>query len=369
VTPTLTPTLTFAIPTWNRPEHLERAVQSIAKQVMPEDEGRVSIVIINDASGLDTTEMIDSLNDRWPFVTSITREEHIGYADVFRDMFRASPSSDWVWTFGDDDLLRPGAMTFMLERLKATPPELVFMHIAELKRASGTNNVYSASSLFDLCNTFGWIEMTGFITGNITRGARLAKAADTAHWKTYAKSAFVQSCALLEELVDEPCAFLDLPLITSQEVEQTEDTMQRWSEQKISERYLYVVDALEIMYEEGVLKKKVQSKFFRYLVYHLWDRYITHFISDYINHKALWTDQAWGRIIRFSQFLADEEEAQKIASEAEAVRGMMQLGLYMSKNLDGLHEEIISIFKRRNEALYPYTFVPAKLAEPEQVAT
>lgn len=362
----MTPFLTFVIPTWNRPEHLERSVSSIASQVMPEDIGRVSIIIIDDASEDETKRAIAKLQEKWPFVTSQTRERHTDYSDVFLDMFRAGAGSEWVWTFGDDDLLQPNALNFMLERLSGAPPELAFMHIAEAKRASGTNNVYSASSLFDLCNTFGWIEMTGFITGNITRGDRLRQAADTVHWDVYAKSAFVQSCALLEELVNDHCAFLDIPLITSQEMEQTQETMERWGEQKISERYLNVVDALGVMYDRRILLKKVDRKFFRYLVYHMWDRYITHFISDYINHKILWNEEAWGRVLRFPTYLADVEYAQQITADAEAARGMMTLALYMAKNLDGINEEIVDVFRRRNEQIYPYSFVKAVVSAPQE---
>ncbi len=227
------PALTFVIPTYNRPEHLERCVTSIASQVMPEDEGRVKLIILDDCS--DYWDHVAALAAKYPFAEARQRTKHGDYSDAFRDMMLAAPSSEWVWTFGDDDLLQPNALSFMLERLPHHSKQ-DFLHIAEAKRASGTNNIHSASSLFDLANTFGWIEMTGFITGNITRGHLLAKAAESKHWPKYAKCSFVQSCALLEALRDRPCAFLDIPLITSQEMEQTEETMQNWKEQNIAGR-------------------------------------------------------------------------------------------------------------------------------------
>jgi hypothetical protein len=323
---------------------------------MPEDEARVRIIIIDDCS--EYGALIDALAGTRPFISVMHRETHTDYSDVFRDMFRAAASSEWVWTFGDDDLLRPNALAFMLERLPQHSAH-DFLHISEEKRASGTNNIYSASTFFDLANTFGWIEMSGFITGNIIRGALLAKAADTPRWKTYAKCAFVQSCALLEALIDRPCAFIDIPLITSQEMEQTEATMQEWKTQNISGRYLLVVDALEAMYDQGVMTKKVDRKFFRYLVYHLWDRFLTNFALDYLNHKALWSDEAWNRVSRFSQFLADQDEAKQLTADVDAMRGMCMLGLYMLRNVDGINDEVKAIFDRRNDAVYTYTFTPA----------
>jgi len=330
---------------------------------MPEDESRVRIIIVDDCS--DYTEHIDALAARSTCISIMRREQHTDYADAFRAMFRAGSDSEWVWTFGDDDLLRPNALSFMLERLEHEKHD--FIHIAEVARASGANNIYSASSLFDLCNTFGWIEMTGFITGNITRGELLWKASFSDHWKQYAKCAFVQSCALLEVLHDRPSEFIDIPLITSQEKDQTDATMQTWKDQNIAGRYLYVVDALELMYEHGIMTKKCDKKFFRYLVYHLWDRFLTNFLLDYLNHKALWSDEAWSRVQRFIPFIADKDEAQKLAADITAARGMAMLALYLGQNLDGLHDELKSIFTRRNDAVYPYTFVPAAttLTQPQ----
>ncbi len=123
------------------------------------------------------------------------------------------------------------------------------------------------------------------------------------------------------------------------------------------------------MYDEGIMTKKVDRRFFRYLVYHLWDRFITNFAMNYLNHKAMWGDEAWGRVERFAQFLADEKEAEKVASDVAAVRGLCMLGVYMSRNLDGINDEVKAVFDRRNVAVYPYTFVPSAPALEPQATT
>lgn len=367
--------LAFIIPTWNRPQHLSRCIESIASQVPDSD--TVKVIVIDDASEDETRLKVEALQDTYPGIIEYQRREtHTDYSDVFQDMFDAGHCHDWAWTFGDDDLLQTGALAFMLEFL-STHDDLSFLHVPEVKRSHNTGALYRASGLFDLCNNFGWLEMTGFITGNITKGFLLAEAGNTPNWRTYAKSSFVQACALLEQLRDNACAFLDIPLVTSQEMEQTEDTGKRWSEGNIGYRYLLLADALELMYEQEILKRKVDKRFFRYLNYHLWDRFISHFLSDYFNAKTLWLDDAWGRVIRMTRFIANEEEATAIMADVEAARGLSTLGLYMSRNIAGIESELRTIFDRHTQPIYQYGFIgpdgtvalPKETAEPTSAST
>ncbi len=347
-------TIAFIIPTWKRPKQLEACIESIAGQITEGDGVRIHIV--QDGERPETVEAIAKITAKWPAVI-VTKNEHSDYSAAFRAMFRAEPEAEWVWTFGDDDLLRPGALKFALEKLPDWQ-DLSFIHVSELKRASGMNLFMRAPTLLDLCNELGWIEMTGFITGNMTRGTLLAKAAETPHWRAYSKSAFVQSAALLETLRDEPCAFMDIPLMTSQEVDQTAETLETWREQNIAVRYLHIVDAIELMFEQGILTKKLKTSFFRYLQINIWDRFTTHFISDFLNDGVVWPDDAWGRVSRFAQFISDENEAKVLMQDIEAARGMAFLGLFMQKNMEGMKEELKALSEKRGAEVYPYSFTP-----------
>jgi len=345
--------ITFAIPTWNRASRLETCIRSIADQV---SDDRVRILVSDNASTDDTTQVLERLANEYKCLEWRRRKEHGDYANNFRDIF-TNPyltGTEWTWMFGDDDMLRPGAVAFMLKHLETTPAQ--FIHVAELKRTSGTNHLIHGSML-DLCNTFGWIEMTGFITCNVVRSKHLVKAFQTPRWRTYAKSAFAQSAALLEQLRAEPCAFMDIPLIESQDAEQTAETGERWKADRIGERYLLIADALEVMYEDGILTKKVKPAFFRYLVYGMWDRFLTSFIVDYLDHQYLWTDDAWHRTIKMASFIKPAEEADQIIRDIEAARGLSTLHNYLSKELNGIADELRRIFERHNTAIYPYTYM------------
>jgi glycosyltransferase involved in cell wall biosynthesis len=204
--------LEFLVPTWNRPKQLEVCIESIASQVRPDDD--VLVTVLDDASDdPDVAKTLDLMCEKYQCVDAISREVHGDYSDAFRAMYRHGADADWVWTFGDDDLLRPNAMRFVLdELLPGRMDSRDFLHIAEDTRSSGAKAIIGADSLLELCSAFGWIEMTGFITGNLCRGSQFAKIAETPNWKKYAKSAFVQSAAILEALRDRPAAFVDIPL-------------------------------------------------------------------------------------------------------------------------------------------------------------
>ena len=354
--------LTFVIPTNNRPHELRRCVLSIATQDAED------ILIIDNGSTKETGFAIDRLKSEYACVRSIRFEDNIDYSVAFQRMMTAAPESTWVWTFGDDDILMKGALKFIneqLERMSTDDKPPAFIHVAEVNRASGTNGCYRGT-LLDLCCQFGWLEMTGFITGNIIRADRLHAAANSPRWDFYAKSAFVHSCALLEELKNDEAAFLDLPLINTQTKEQTNDSLLRWLDQRIPERYLYAAQSIDRMFEDGILTNPLPPKFFRYLTYHLWDRFIVHFCGDYTNYGSMWIEDAWASVLLFAKHINDPEVAKSVHQDVEAARGMITLHAYMQKNLDGIKQEINDLGRRREALIYPYTFLEPPQPPPSE---
>lgn len=344
--------LTFAIPTWKRPDKLEICVRSIAEQVR---DGRTEILISEDVDDAETTAIIEKLKSEYGFIRHERNDPRSGdYSVAFKSLFQRA-EGDWTWMFGDDDRLEKGALAFMLEHLEKNDG-LQFLHVAEVGRESGNSGFYKGD-LWTLCNSFGLTEMTGFITGNIVRTTRLLHATQTPRWNRYAKSAFVQSCILLEELKDAPCGLLDIPLVATQDQGQTDDTMKRWAADNISGRYLYLADAIELMYDDGILTEKVSNQFWRYLNIHMWSRYIAYSVGDYLGQGQLYADDMWGRLVKMASYLKDEDEAKRVISAIEAARGLCTLHSYMSSNLDGIKNELESIIDRSVVSVFPYSFV------------
>ena len=274
----------------------------------------------------------------------------------------AAVDAEWVWTFGDDDKLEPGALDTILKLLPDT--DLEFIHVAEKGRYSGSNGMYKGT-LLDLCNTFGWLEMTGFITCNIARGAALNICADSPNWKRYSKSSFVQSCVLLETLKDAKAALWDVPLVNTQNEQQTQACVDRWEADKIGERYLWIVDALELMFDTGILTKKLKRAFFRYQNIHFWDRHIVYFTYDYVQNKVVNPSFRWDALCRLCKFIENEKHSESALAALETARNLINLHAYMSVEAASILDAIGGIHKQHNESSYPWGYViPKDAIEP-----
>lgn len=362
--PTTKPFLTFAIPTWNRQREVTVCVESIASQIK-ETIRHVTIIVQDDCSTDGTRQAIEDLQAKYPFIQYRCTEKRTDYSAAFRSLFTVA-DSEWVWTFGDDDMLMPGALDKMLKVLTDTDCE--FIHVAETGREAGSGKMYKGT-LLNLCNSFGWLDMTGFITGNVIKCDRLREVAASPRWDFYAKSAFVHSCAFLEVLRDSQCALLDVPLIATQNKTQTQESIDRWAADRIGDRYLLVADCVEKMFDEGILSKKVKMVFFRYTDYHLWNRHATYFIDDYLKHGRVHSHESWHPNIKMLRFIDDEEYAQYVSASIEGLHSLTILHAYLSANLDGLKKEMETLVAEHGKRVYPWSILlppPKPSADPKQ---
>ena len=350
--------LTFVIPTRKRHRELAACLRSIADQVQ---EGQdVNIVVLFNHEEIDTVRVIERCAAKWPFISSVGFDGEPDYATKFKEMFLAAPESDWVWTFGDDESLEPNALKFMLPRLEKAEPELAFIHISEKVRSTGSGHTYTGR-MIDLCCELGWVEFTGFISGNITRGNLLAECGRTPNWGEYAKTAFVQSCALLEVLRKEQAQFIDLPLFKSQDdldEHVAEVRNANWAAANTEVRYMKLADALQLMYDQGFLKSKLPVKFFRYHNYHLWDRHLIAYVLMWLQENKIWFDDWVFYVKRLASFVADKDAAAKICEEAAGAQRWVLMHAALSENCKILKADLMGILEKRTIETYPLTFVP-----------
>lgn len=350
---TTKPFLTFAVPTWNRQREVEICVRSIAEQIK-EQVRHVTILVQDDCSTDGTKDSIEAMQREFPGVIEYRcTEKRVDYSNAFRSLFLA-PDAEWVWTFGDDDMLLPDGLSTMIRTLSDTDCE--FIHCAERGRESGTRQLFKGK-LLQLCNIFGWLDMTGFITCNVVRADKLRAAAQSPRWDKYAKSAFVQSCSLLEVLRDSQAAFMDMPLVATQAETQTQESVDRWTADKIGERYMLLADCMDAMYADGVLTDRLRFAFFRYQNYHLWDRHVTYFVDDYLRVGMIRPPEHWSSQSRLAQFVGDEAEGVNLAQQIEGVRSMLILHAYLSSNLEGVRQEIQGLAEKFGESVYPWRYV------------
>ena len=280
--------LVFAIPTWNRANQLFECVTSIAEQ-NPD-----AIYISDNCSTDQTTEVCRLLADKYPFVFYNRLSEHVFAEENLKEVVSFA-EGDYIWTFGDDDILLSGALDFARRLIDHG---LDFYHVAEIGRS--TTNSARKGTLLNLCCSFGFLEMTGFMTGNITKAEKLKAACDTENWGVYAHSAFAHSLALLEVLAECEAALIDVPMIRA--AAENPDTVERWKIEKTTSRYIYIVEGLMLLRDAGIVPEKLPEMFFRYLNGALIKRLMNDFLARTFNPECPVPDQEWKcfeELIRF----------------------------------------------------------------------
>jgi abequosyltransferase len=280
--------LVFAIPTWNRAEKLFECVTSIAEQ-KPD-----AIYISDNFSDDQTPELCDILKVKYPFITCVRLPEHVFAEENFKKVVNLA-EGDYIWMFGDDDILMPGALDFAKRLLEH---DLDFYHVAEETR-SGTHGA-KRGTLLDLCCNYGFLDTTGFISGNIVRAAKLKEAYATKNWEVYAHSAFSHSLAMLEVLAHSEATLIDIPMIRS--AQETPEVIERWKLEQTTARYIYVVEGLMLLRDAGIIPDKLPETFFRYLNGSLIKRMMNDYLARTFNPETPVTEHEWKcfeEIIRF----------------------------------------------------------------------
>ena len=77
-------------------------------------------------------------------------------------------------------------------------------------------------------------------------------------------SAFHHSRYLLEQLYDKPAAFFDEPLVEEQQCSDKTANQQRWLNENMGERYLFIVDDLLRIKRSGIPLHDLENTFFKY---------------------------------------------------------------------------------------------------------
>lgn len=350
--------ITFIIPTWNKSEYLDKCVRSIAEQVNDEK------IIISDHGSTDGTEdTITRLCEDFPFIGRryCARTAHPDFSHNFRFAFQQA-DTEWTWTFGDDDLLLPGALDTV--RNLCSSDRADFFHLAEEGRATHTNKAIPGT-LLSLCNILGWLDMTGFITGNVVRTKYLHQAVNSPSWDIYARSSFPQSLALLEVLADRPAAFIDGKFIAPQQID-APLTLEHWAGQGIAQRYHFIVDGLEDMVLSGKIPQELKNPFFRYHSYYLWDRLIGHMINDYYYAMTPASLDRWPYIERFSKFL-DADSKAILDGEIKMVQDSIAAHYGSIQKLKADSELVDAFAARHNMERFPFNYLPDQDAESESL--
>jgi glycosyltransferase involved in cell wall biosynthesis len=119
------PLLTIAIPTYNRSGCLAQLLEFLAPQLAGET--RVELLISDNASPDDTPEVVASFQARGTELTYSRNETNIGPDANFLRCYEKA-QGEYVWLVGDDDVIVPGGLREVLERLQTRRYDLIHVN-------------------------------------------------------------------------------------------------------------------------------------------------------------------------------------------------------------------------------------------------
>lgn len=315
--------ITFAIPTWDRADKLQRCLTSIATQI--HETGLPAKIVVSDNCSTDSTwDYLERFQKEFPDVLQTIHRPafHCDYSENFA-MVVGHVSTPWTWLMGDDDELLPGALAVIYDRITHAAerwPATQFFYASQDFRCTDLPGGDTDSSLLDLCCRFGLMDTLGFMSCLVFRtDAFKAGLKDVAGWECYKENSFVHACILLEQLGAEPATIIDVPMVKTQD-EAGGDTPARWASENIGGRYFLISDALKFMMSRGTLPPKLPARFFRYHQFYLWDRFCTELMAMYRQNNVMPPDLHFDLTSMMADMVSDPELAKFITTTVHQVK-------------------------------------------------
>lgn len=116
--------LSICIPTFNREGLLRETLTSLLNQFDSEMQGRIEIVISDNASTDDTGAVIQDLRNKWPHVTSFRWPDNMGPDLNFLKVIDLA-QGEYCWFLGSDDLVCAGSVRRVLSELERESPDIL----------------------------------------------------------------------------------------------------------------------------------------------------------------------------------------------------------------------------------------------------
>jgi len=211
------PVLTVVVPTFQRPVEMALAVSSIADQVDASLEGKVEVIISDNASGPDTAAVLARLAETYPFISYyIHAQNEGGDYQIFSAPHRAR--GRWTWVFGDDDYLGPGGLKPIVALLETEQPGFLTLNRQVWNKSLDQCVTPSKhdlpdvrfGSFLELLRLFGFDQLS-FLTSQVYL-TEAARGVDTELYFT-SHCRYCQLAYYLEACHDLPAYYLSQPYV------------------------------------------------------------------------------------------------------------------------------------------------------------
>jgi glycosyltransferase involved in cell wall biosynthesis len=270
--------LLVVIPTYYRAHYLDQAIFAISAARARATNCEVELFISDNCSPDDTAAVVTRWQETSPWIHFRRWETHeCPWAQILKRAFIGSGLDyDYMWLQGDDDYISDtnayAEVANVVELSAANPPAII--HCCEKRRAHPGDTRVIGGLTEDLCNSFGWHDMLGWISSLVISRDTIARTLETPQFQVgYRNSAFSHSEGFLEAAYGRPMVLIGAGLIEPQDKEQTQECIQRWQDGDVAERYWMIIDGIKEMKDRGVITKPLAQSFFRYHTYTYWDRF------------------------------------------------------------------------------------------------
>ncbi|SOE51547.1 Glycosyltransferase involved in cell wall bisynthesis [Fibrobacter sp. UWT3] len=156
------PLLSICIPTWNRAKILSTSLNSFREQLTSIDSSEIEIFVSDNASDDDTPQVVQSFIDQGLPITYSRNPENVGAARNFLKCMQWA-SGKYIWLLGDDDLLKDGSISYILDLIQHGDYGLI--HLSVVKSDDDSSEIQEYSNHNDFLESVSyWITfMSGCI--------------------------------------------------------------------------------------------------------------------------------------------------------------------------------------------------------------
>jgi hypothetical protein len=198
------PLLCICVPTYNRAPLVARLLEALEREIREGDD--VVVIIADNASPDATPELLAAAQARLPWLRVHRQPENIGPFANTQWLIEHAPPAEYLWTFGDDDLLFPGALARTLDLLREHRPAWLFHPynyidadgvVSQGTPAHGVAQLYpGAAALWH-----DWHQYLTFFSASVLRADALRDAARA----TSVQNAYLPLLWFFRAALDGPC--------------------------------------------------------------------------------------------------------------------------------------------------------------------
>jgi glycosyltransferase involved in cell wall biosynthesis len=141
---TSTPLVSIGIPTYNRAQKLERAVEFVLAQ----DYKNIEVVISDNASTDDTPQVCERLCRQDARIRCIRQAANIGPTANYQAVLKGATGEMYI-ALADDDWIDPNYVSACLEKLLSTPDLLLVCGTSQMYRAGEFSHTSAPTQLLD----------------------------------------------------------------------------------------------------------------------------------------------------------------------------------------------------------------------------